>query len=68
MAGLTKQHFNEIAKIFAEEVRLITRNPTTDSNVGRYAGIKEITKRLADYFATQNPLFNKNQFMKACLE
>lgn len=54
MAGLTKQHFEAIAKI-------INRN----KEAGEFP---EMIKEFADYFKTQNPLFNENIFLKACLE
>lgn len=55
MAGLTKQHFKEIAKI-------LNRNKDKD-----FFSLS-IIKELSNYFKTQNPLFNEERFLKACLE
>ncbi len=58
MAGLTKQHFKAIAEI-------INKN----RNIAYSYIVTEILiNNLSKYFKTQNPLFNENQFKKACLE
>lgn len=57
MAGLTKQHFEKIAKIINEEYKFKSNSP-----------INNIVYELSNYFKTQNPLFNENQFKKACLK
>ena len=62
MAGLSKQHFSRIAEI-------IRINTYTQENDGyRYCSVETIIQEIADYFKTQNPLFNENRFKKACLE
>jgi len=58
MAGLTKQHFKEIAKIIAN----------TQKDINGFIGQMSLINNLSNYFKTQNPLFNENQFKKACLE
>jgi hypothetical protein len=70
MAGLTKQHFKEIAKILNdcpnEEDR---KEAFTKEEINAFKMLREkITFDLSNYFKTQNPLFNENQFKKACLE
>lgn len=57
MAGLTKQHFKKIAEIL---------NKYYNKPYG-YINAKVIND-LSNYFKTQNPLFNENQFKKACLK
>jgi len=56
MAGLTAQHFKVIAEI-------INKQLMTDKNINQ-----AVIWDLAEYFKTQNPLFNENRFKKACLE
>jgi hypothetical protein len=73
MAGLTKQHFKEIATILnnADYTRNVTdkyNNISKEMQTERHNTIYEISEALADYFKTQNPLFNKERFLKACLE
>jgi hypothetical protein len=65
MAGLTKQHFESIAKIIKGNVEYFS------NSVGEGYKLKNIDSLITDlsnYFKTQNPLFNENQFKKACLE
>ena len=62
MAGLSKQHFIKIAEI-------LNINIYTQNNDGfKYLSLNEILEDLSSYFKTQNPLFNENQFKKACLK
>ena len=72
MAGLTKQHFNEVAKIINKEMYLedahLTFNSITEEVIkARNEGLRDVVISLSDYFKTQNPLFDDNQFKKACL-
>lgn len=73
MAGLTKQHFIRIAKIlnglmWIEDVNLKDRNISEEMIKENHRTIEEITEGLSNYFKTQNPLFNEEQFKKACLK
>jgi len=61
MAGLTKQHFEKIAEI-------INRNAYNKTEVTPKEDFKVLVNELSNYFKTQNPLFNENQFKKACLK
>ena len=62
---MTKKQFEAIAKI-------ISRQGENDDYVGNdyeqgWDGATEvIARRLADYFAGQNPRFDRGQFMDAC--
>jgi hypothetical protein len=38
----------------------------SDFDLGWDRGCRDIALRLADYFATQNPRFDYERFMKAC--
>ena len=58
MAGLTKQHFENIAKILSN----------VHNDIAEEIQFNEIIRRLSEYFKTQNPLFAENRFKKACLE
>lgn len=61
MAGLSKQHFKEIA-------RIINKNAYSCEEIYPEENIKTLINDLSDYFKTQNPLFNENRFKRACLE
>jgi len=60
MAGLSKQHFINIAEI------INTHYKRNDFKVCCVLDI--LINDFSDYFKTQNPLFNENQFKKACLK
>jgi hypothetical protein len=64
MAGLTKQHFEEIAEI----VKGNTLFDDGDIKTLTIPDVRDLVEDLSNYFKTQNPLFNENQFKKACLE
>jgi len=56
---MTKKHFEKIASIFKEdnvswrvELELNTYN--------------RLAHKMADFFATENPQFNKEKFLQAC--
>lgn len=66
MAGLTKQHFKEIAKILKESRNFPMEIRETNKPI--ITNIDLIINKLCNYFKTQNPLFNENRFKKACLE
>lgn len=78
MAGLTKQHFNSIAKIikglrdtqFEGSIDYFKcKSCGVQMNLDDFESILNLlTDNLGNYFKTQNPMFNKNQFKKACLE
>lgn len=69
MAGLTKQHFEEIAKILNTELILNVNNCVDEWQQDSIKTIfEDLSIKLSNYFKTQNPLFNENQFKKACLE
>ena len=59
MAGLTKQHFNKIAEIINKCIYCYGNDEFIEMRV---------INLLSNYFKTQNPLFNENQFKKACLK
>jgi len=55
MAGLTKQHFDEIANIF--------------NNYGKsHKSFRELVEEFSNCLVTQNPTFEKARFIKACLK
>ena len=60
MAGLTKQHFKEFAKLINKYWNSPLTIPTNTRD--------DFIQDLSIYFKTQNPLFNENQFKKACLK
>lgn len=66
MAGLTKQHFREIAEIIKKSRKFPIEIRETNKPIITHTDL--LINELSDYFKTQNPLFNENQFKKACLE
>lgn len=69
MAGLTKQHFESIAKIIkSHNYKGYVTVDGSDSLILDIMETKIFINNLSNYFKTQNPLFNENQFKKACLE
>lgn len=61
MAGLTRQHFEEIAKILNDEYKTIISSKGDTR-------FKALCERFADFLQNHNPLFNRERFLKACLE
>jgi len=66
MAGLTKQHFKEIAKVLNESRSFPIEIRETNKPIK--TNIDLLIDKLSNYFKTQNPLFNKNRFKEACLK
>lgn len=69
---LMKKHFKAIAEII-NGVRLTDKDVTRVTDVynacivdGICVTVVEIGERLADYFATQNPHFDRQKFLGAC--
>jgi len=57
---MTKRHFESIAAIIAYEHRLAR-------GAARPEGLTEnIAHKLADYFANENPRFDRQRFLVAC--
>lgn len=69
MSGLTKQHFNKIAEMVRKYLADDRESDSYEETEKYYIsdGWGFICD-LSNYFKTQNPLFNENQFKKACLE
>lgn len=69
---LTKKDFKAVAKIF-DSMKIPEENfeaISSEYEFGLLHGMAlardEIGNRLADYFATQNPRFDRERFMQAC--
>ena len=60
---LMKKDFKAIAEIIGKQTELLTGD-TYD--YGYTDAAKHIANELAYYFATQNPCFDRERFMKAC--
>jgi hypothetical protein len=57
---MTRKHFEAIASIIKANLDI------SDHMVERQA-IKVVAMDMADYFAGQNPLFDRQRFLKACV-
>ena len=60
---LTKKDFKAVTEIIKACIDVTVIYSTTEPNT-TIKGI--LAKDLADYFATQNPQFDRERFMKAC--
>ena len=59
----TRQHYKAIAEIIREQkehVRVFTGHMMAE------AACKDIAAQLADYFAKDNPRFDREKFLNAC--
>jgi len=63
---LTKKDFMMIATTIASHHDTIEACDGDFYEGGRYDAANNIAWKLADYFATQNPRFDRSRFMKAC--
>lgn len=61
---LSRKDYKAIAEIIKQEFTAFD-DTGEDDYEGKHATIS-ISKRLADYFAAENPQFNRDRFMKAC--
>lgn len=57
MSALTRKHFQRIAGILRRETYHV---------VIRTDAVKQIAEQLADYFAEENPNFDRKRFLEAC--
>ena len=60
---LTKKDSKAVAEIIKSLCDWRTTHNHPDSY---YYGVRDVAEKLADYFTTQNPRFDHDQFMKAC--
>ena len=67
--ALSRKHFEAVARILESN-----NAPVEDSTpgfiegweAGREAMRRDVANDLADYFATENPNFDRQRFLKAC--
>jgi hypothetical protein len=62
---MTRKHFEAVAEIIKHNSVDISHDPT-DHERGRDMQSFLISSDLADYFANENPNFDRARFMKAC--
>ena len=60
---VTRKDYKAIAKIIENLCDWKTTHNHPDSY---YYGIRDVTEKLADYFATDNPRFSRQKFLNAC--
>jgi hypothetical protein len=65
---MTRKHFEAIAKIIrdAAAVPAFQYPHQREYFDGQVAAVEFITEDLADYFATVNPNFDRERFIRAC--
>ena len=61
---LTKKDFKAVAEIIT--IVIGDGFDETDYDNGWQDAIEDTAKHLADYFATQNPRFDRDRFMRVC--
>lgn len=59
---MSKKHYEAIAAIIASTYR----NAALYNDAGRLETLETTAARLADYFATDNPRFDRERFLAAC--
>ena len=63
----TKQHYKAIAEIIKGNTDTAADDDQSpDFREGLFKARKWITRDLADYFAGDNPHFNREKFLQAC--
>lgn len=60
---MSKKHFEAIARILAQ-YNIV--NPAMGFDEGYSSAANGITEAMADYFAQQNPRFDRERFLAAC--
>ena len=67
--ALSRKHYEAVAGILADNWEDVPPGAEDDEaiawDVGNNAAVEEIARRLAEYFATENPNFNRERFLKA---
>ncbi len=61
--SMTKKHYEMVAKVFAK-TRLYVEYE--EHRNGRESARQYLAEELADQFASDNPLFDRARFLKAC--
>lgn len=61
---LSKKHFNRVAATIAEAEP--AQGMPDEWARGCNAGREYIARHLADFFASENPNFDRNRFLQAC--
>lgn len=62
--SLSKKHFIKIAEILNQNLPVVQAGSTMETEFQEET-IKNIAKALSDYFATENPLFDRQRFKEA---
>lgn len=66
---MTKKHFEAIAAII-HQANIFDTDPAAGFDEGYSVGIEDcaslIAESMADYFAKENPSFDRKRFLKAC--
>jgi len=63
---LTQKDFKAVADVIANNHTHLDDCDADYYQGGRYDSANSIAGQLADYFATQNPRFDRSRFMQAC--
>lgn len=63
---MTKKHYEAIAKIFRSQLRSADNHTRKEHRTIERYTTESTAKEIADYFATDNPKFNRLRFLKDC--
>lgn len=63
---MTKKHFEAIAQTLRDEFEATLPSADPEFIRGAAYALEETAKSLADYFARENPRFDRDRFLTAC--
>ena len=63
---VTRKDYKAIAEIIAKRMGLNHKTKLSPIKLFVLAEISDLGEALADYFATQNPKFDRKRFMETC--
>jgi hypothetical protein len=64
--SLSRKHYCAVAAIIANECERAPKQATEIFARGRIAGASNVAADIADYFASDNPQFDRARFLAAC--
>ena len=62
--ALSRKHYEAVAELLAKNARFFEGAPDM-YGLGKREALDDVTNDLADYFASENPYFDRERFLKA---
>lgn len=66
MSALTRKHFQRVAGILRRTRHTVCIDSDVDDNDPELLALRSVAEQLADYFAEENPNFDRKRFLEAC--